>query len=272
MSNETSTPGTTVETSLPTSTSSTDSVTVQDNSTVITSNHFEMLLQSFKATQANIDNNQVTIQALVSKLVITSSALENTSKRLLDLSDQVQTMNLAITKTIPNEIQSNVTSIQNDLWLDFSTAIANFSTKVYQGLNNHHSESIQCFKSHASSLAHLATDVSDLSKTLSIVQDTALSKLDVERIVVQKWQDELDPHIQSHYDLQKEVANHFSTLDHTIKSSIENHPLFQQNSSSQASVNPRQRPPASSSFGFHQMDSKDFSVSKLQKELKDIKL
>ncbi len=115
MSNETSTPGTTVETSLPTSTSSTDSVTVQDNSTVITSNHFEMLLQSFKATQANIDNYQVTIQALVSKLDITSSALENTSKRLLDLSDQVQTMNLAITKTIPKEIQSNVTSIQNDL-------------------------------------------------------------------------------------------------------------------------------------------------------------
>jgi len=110
---------------------------------------------------------------------------------------------------------------------------------VYQGLNNHHSESIQCFKSHASSLAHLATDVSDLSKTLSIVQDTALSKLDVERIVVQKWQDELDPHIQSHYDLQKEVTNHFSTLDHTIKSSIENHPLFQQYSSSQGSVNPR---------------------------------
>jgi hypothetical protein len=139
-------------------------------------------------------------------------------------------------------------------------------------LNTHHSESIQCFKSQATNIAHLASDGADLSKTLSFVQDSTLSKLDVERIVVQKWQDKLDPHIQSHYDLQKEVTTRFSELDTTIQSTINNHPIIPQFTSTSSSSTIRPRPPTQSSFGFHQSDSKDFSVSKLQKELKDIKL
>jgi hypothetical protein len=34
-----------------------------------------------------------------------------------------------------------------------------------------------------------------MSKYLFALQGSTLSKLDVENIVVQKWQDELDPHI-----------------------------------------------------------------------------
>jgi len=270
---DSSPPSTTiVDSSQPAMTTTTTSFQDLDNSSVITSDRFEMLLRSIQANQLNIDNNQATIQALISKLDRTSSVLENTSKRLLDLSDQVESINLIVSENIPQEIQSSIASAKNDLHIDFSTTIANFSTKVYQDLNTHHSESIQCFKSQAANIAHLASDVKDLSKTLSFVQDSTLSKLDVERIVVQKWQDELDPHIQSHYDLQKEVTTRFSELDTTIQSTINNHPIIQQFTSTSSPSTIRPRPPTQSSFGFHQSDSKDFSVSKLQKELKDIKL
>ncbi len=270
---DSSPPSTTiVDSSQPAMTTTTTGFQDLDNSSVITSDRFEMLLRSIQANQLNIDNNQATIQALISKLDRTSSVLENTSKRLLDLSDQVESINLIVSENIPQEIQSSIASAKNDLHIDFSTTIANFSTKVYQDLNTHHSESIQCFKSQATNIAHLASDGADLSKTLSFVQDSTLSKLDVERIVVQKWQDELNPHIQSHYDLQKEVTTRFSELDTTIQSTIDNHPIIQQFTSTSSPSTIRPRPPTQSSFGFHQSDSKDFSVSKLQKELKDIKL
>ena len=243
-----------------------------DTSLAITSDRFEILLRSIKANQVNIDHNQAAIQALVSKLDITSSALETTSKHLITLSDQVEMMTFTISKTIPQELQSSVETVKSDLRVDFSTAITDLSTKVYQDLNAHHSESLQCFKSHASSIAHLATDVSALSRTLSTIQDTTLSKLDVERLVVAKWQDELDPHIQSHYDLKKEIDHKFSTLDSTIKTTIEAHldthsPLT--TSTTGTVFRPRSALP---STGFHQADSRDFCVSKLQKEIKDIKL
>jgi len=88
-------------------------------------------LRSIQANQLNIDSNQATIQALISKLDRTSSVLENTSKRLLDLSDQVESINLIVSENISQEIQSSIASAKNDLHIDFSTTIANFSAKVY---------------------------------------------------------------------------------------------------------------------------------------------
>jgi hypothetical protein len=87
----------------------------------------------------------------------------------------------------------------------------------------------------------------------------------------------LDPHIQSHYDLKKEVDHTFSTLDTKIKTTIEAHldtlPTSTSSSSATSSSTPATRLRSSaSSVGFHQSDSKDFNVSKLQKEIKDIKL
>jgi hypothetical protein len=240
-----------------------------------TQDRFETLLHSIKANQINIDQNQATIQALVSKLDITSSVLETTSKRLIDLSDQVQVMNTIVTETLPQEIQSSIESVRENLRIDFSTAITDFSSKVYQDLTTYHSDSVNCFKSHATNIAKLATNVSDLSRTLCTIQDTSLSRLDVERLVVAKWQDELDPHIQSHYDLQKEVHHQFSTLDSKIKTTVEahldtyQHTMTSSTTTHGSTARSRQSVPT---IGFHQSDSKDFCVSKLQKEIKDIKL
>jgi hypothetical protein len=236
---------------------------------VPTSARFDSLLESIR-------DNQVTIQALMSKLDVNSVMLDNTSAKLMILYDQVQTMHSTVTDTIPKDFNNTLDTAKHDFRHDITTAITDFLTTVYQDIRTHHSESLQCFKTQAIGISHLTAEIADLSKTLSTVQDTALSKLDVERIVVQKWQDELDPHIQSHYDLKKDVTDRFSTLDRTIKSTvdstIDNHPILSQLTSSSPTHSTRPRPPASSSVGFHQADSKDFSVSKLQKELKDLKL
>ncbi len=107
---------------------------------------------------------------------------------------------------------------------------------------------------------------------MTTLQEATLSKLDIERIVVEKWQDELDPLIQSHYDFKQETTTKLETLDQTIQDTIDGqlwtHPLLQ------SSTAPSRSPAACSSgiTGFHQPISKDFSVFKLQKELKEIKL
>jgi hypothetical protein len=109
-----------------------------------------------------------------------------------------------------------------------------------------------------------------MSKDLLALQGSTLSKLDVENIVVQTWQDELDPHIQLHYDLKQEVNDKFDTLHQslhaTIDTSVKNHPaLLQLSNVLSCSLHPQ-------NTWIHQHESKNFSVSKLQKELKEITL
>ncbi len=250
------------------------STNIQDTTTVMSSfvqtDHYATLLESIRA-------NQVTIQTLMTKLDTNSILLDGTSKKLLTLYDQVQSLQSTVLDTMPKELNATLEVVKQDLRLDVSTSITNLSTKIYQDIRTHQTESLQCFKTQAIGISHITTEIADLSKTLSTIQDTSLSKLDVEQIVVSKWQDELDPHIQSHYDLQKDVNDRFSTLDQTIQSTIDtalhNHPVILRLTSSSPTATPvHPRPPASSSIGFYQLDSKDFSVSKLQKELKDIKL
>jgi len=65
---------------------------------------------------------------------------------------------------------------------------------------------------------------------LTALQGSNLSKLDVEHIVILKWQNELDPRIQSHYNLKYKVSNKFDDLQKTIHStidtSLQNNPLL----------------------------------------------
>jgi hypothetical protein len=121
-------------------------------------------------------------------------------------------------------------------------------------------------------MANISTDVFNMNTSLNALQDATLSKLDMERLVVEKWQDELDPHIQSHYEFKQETLTKLAALDRTIQDMIDgqlrSHPLLQASSGTSRSSVPR----STGSTGFHQPTSKDFLVFKLQKELKEIKL
>jgi hypothetical protein len=103
---------------------------------------------------------------------------------------------------------------------------------------------------------------------LTVLQEINLSQTEIKRLIVHKWEDELNPHIKSHYDFKQAASNRLDALDQTLQDSIAStmptHSFFASTTNARSTVN--------RSFGFHQQTSKDFSVSKLQKELKDIKL
>ncbi len=164
------------------------STNIPDTTTVMSSfaqaDHYATLLESIRA-------NQVTIQTLMTKLDTNSILLDGTSKKLLTLCDQVQSLQSTVLDTMPKELNATFEVVKQDLRLDVSTSITNLSTKIYQDIRTHQTESLQCFKTQAIGISHITTKIADLSKTLSTIHDTSLSKLDVEQIVVSKWQDEL---------------------------------------------------------------------------------
>ena len=147
---------------------------------------------------------------------------------------------------------------------EFGTQFNSFGNRFTANLTSQRNDTGLCFKSHAATITRIIDDVVTVSKNLSSLQETSLSKNDVEHIVVAKWQDELDPHIKSHYDFKTEASTRLDYLDHTLKDTV----TMLQNSSKLTSTTTHHSS-STRSAGFHQATSKDFSVSKLQKELKD---
>jgi len=150
---------------------------------------------------------------------------------------------------------------------ELDTQFNSFGNHFTANLTSQRNDTDLCFKSHAETITRIIDDVVTVSKNLSSLQETSLSKNDVKHIVVAKWQDELDPHIKSHYDFKTEASTRLDYLDHTLQNTV----TMLQNSSKLTST-PTHRSSSTQSTGFHQATSKDFSVSKFQKELKDIKL
>jgi hypothetical protein len=52
-------------------------------------------------------------------------------------------------------------------------------SKFYKDLSTHHIETTECFKNYATTIAALSTDVVNLHKNSTTLQDATLSKLDV---------------------------------------------------------------------------------------------
>ncbi len=115
---------------------------------------------------------------------------------------------------------------------------------------------------------NLSDTVLAITKNLTVLQENTLTKPDIEHLIIQKWEDELDPHIKSHYDFKAEASTRLDVLDTTLQDTItttlKTHPLLTGTTALRSS--------STGSVGFHQNTSKDFSVFKLQKELKEIKL
>jgi len=221
-----------------------------------------------KALMLSIQTNQKTIEAINSRLTEQSISLESTSKAVITLDLAIKDVSSTVDK-IPSSFDLKLETVQQELRSNISAAITSLGGKLYQDLSAHHIDTTECFKNYATSLSSLSNDVHNLNKNVTTLQDATLSKLDIERIVVEKWQDELDPHIQSHYEFKQDTTTKLETLDKTIQDTIDGqlktHPLLQSSSVSHRSSTTRPT-------GFHQPTSKDFSVFKLQKELKELKL
>jgi hypothetical protein len=221
-----------------------------------------------KTLMLSIQVNQKMIEAINSCLTEHPTSLESTFKILTDLDNTVQAVRTTVTN-LPNTFDVKLETVQQDLCSDLMTALGN---TFYTDLSKHHVEMTECFKTYATTMASISTDVINLNKNLTALQDATLSKIDVERLVVEKWQDELDPHIQSHYEFKQATTTKLETLDKTIQDTIDDqlrtHPLLQSSCVTGRSSTTRSTGPT----GFHQATTKEFSVFKLQKELKEIKL
>jgi hypothetical protein len=141
-------------------------------------------------------------------------------------------------------------------------------TQLAQDILFHQDDTNMCFKNHVTRITNLSDTFLAITKNLTILQENNLSKPHIERLIVQKWKDELDPHIKTHYDFKQAASRQLDALDQTLQVSINS--LLRNHSSLPGTTTACSTTHRSS--GFHQQTSKDFSVSKLQKELKDIKL
>jgi hypothetical protein len=219
----------------------------------------ETVMDSIKAAQRAID-------AITLRLTAQTDSIDATTKHLSKLEHNLDLMNSTITD-LPESINMKLATVSQELRTEFSSTLHNFSTAVHDDITSFRSDTNACFKNHVTTIGNLGDTVLALTKNLTILQETTLSKPDIENLIVQKWEDELDPHIKSHYDFKTEATTRLDFLDRTLQdtvSTLKHHSQIVNSSSI--------RQTSSRTIGFHQPTSKDFSASKLQKELKEIKL
>jgi len=255
--------------STPDSNVSIDSNPSSTPSTVEDNDILTKVLTSIKATNDSIKANQAAIEAIQLKLESHSSSLDCNMKTLAIFDDTLRDMSLTVTD-LPKLFETKMETIQQDLRQEFSGTLDTISTKFTTELSDQRHDMTVCFKNHVETITALGNDLFSTAKNLTALQASTLSTADVERIVVQKWEDELDPHIKSHYDFKQETTDRLSTIDTTVQDIVDNYLKTRLGSSSTTTLRSTSSP--GRPLGFHQTISKDFSVSKLQKELKDIKL
>ncbi len=94
------------------------------------------------------------------------------------------------------------------------------STSIHQDLSLQASAFSLFSDKHTTAITKLSEDTASLSQKLHSTdtllmspQDTVLTRVDIEAVIVQKWQGELDPHIQSHHELKDELTEKFQDLN-----------------------------------------------------------
>jgi protein-arginine kinase activator protein McsA len=133
---------------------------------------------------------------------------------LTNLDNTVQAVRTTVTD-LPKTFDVKLETVQQDLRSNLMTTVNSLVNTFYTDLSKHHVETTECFKTYATTMASISTDVINLNKHLTALKDTTSSKIDVERLVVAKWQDKLDPHIQSHYEFKQATTIKLETLDKT---------------------------------------------------------
>jgi hypothetical protein len=169
---------------------------------------------------------------------------------------------------LPRQIDTKLEIAYQDLRSEFSSDLKDLGTQLATEISATRTDTNTCFKNHVTTITNLSDTVLAITKNLTVLQENTLSKPDIEHLIVKKWEDELDPHNKSHYDFKAEASTCLDSLDtilqDMITTTLKSHPLLTGTTTLRSS--------STRSVGFHQATSKDFSVFKLQKELKEIKL
>jgi hypothetical protein len=258
-SSATSAPAPTVDDISSASTTIVDEASILAPSSIQDSDVLTTVMDSIKATTRAID-------VITQRLTAQTASIDHHTKTIAILDDAVKDMGSTI-HDFPKIVDVKLETIQETLRSDLSTSLQAFGNKFIQDLSSQRDTTELCFKSHASTISRIMDDVATISQNFVTLQESSLSKEDVARIVVEKWEDELDPHIKSHYDFKTEATTRLDSIDNTLQDTVSALKNYSQLSGTSTSRSSSLR-----STGFHQSTTKDFSVSKLQKELKEIKL
>jgi hypothetical protein len=186
------------------------------------------VLDSIKATNDSVKANQAAIDAINLKLASHSASIDSTTMALVTLDDTVTALNHTIA-ALPNGLDTQLSTAKQVLRSKFLTKLGSLSNQLYQDLSSHCDDTNTYFKNHVTTFASLRDNLLTVTKDLTVLQDTTLSTLDIECIVVQKWEDELDPHIQSHYDFKRDASAHLDSLDQNLQdttNTLMNHPFL----------------------------------------------
>jgi uncharacterized coiled-coil protein SlyX len=135
-------------------------------------------VSNLKTLTLSIQANQKTIEAINSRLTEQSISLESTSKAVTTLDQTIKDVCSTVDK-LPSSFDIKLETVQQELRYNILTAVTSLGDKIYKDLSAHHIDTTECFKNYATSSAGLSSDVINLNKNATTLQDTTLSKLDI---------------------------------------------------------------------------------------------
>jgi len=194
---------------LPTSQVSSTSVPdTQDNILPTDSAGLEIIMEKLRMAQCDIDTISL-------RLTQHSVFIETTTKTIETLANDITSVNDTITN-LPSKIDMKLETAYQDLRSEFSSDLKDLGTQLATQISSNHHDTNTCFKNHVTTIMNLSDTVLAITKNLTVLQENTLTKPDIEHLIVQKWEDELDPHIKSHYDFKAEASTRLYVLDTTL--------------------------------------------------------
>ena len=131
---------------------------------------------------------------------------------------------------LPRQIDTKLEIAYQDLRSEFSSNLKDLGTQLATEISANRTDTTTCFKNHVTTITNLSDTVLAITKNLTVLRENTLSKPDIEHLIVKKWEDELDPHIKSHYDFKAEASTRLDSLDtilqETITTTLKTHPLL----------------------------------------------
>jgi chromosome segregation ATPase len=172
---------------------------------------------------------QRTIDAISLRLNTHNASTKATTSTLETLEKDVQSVNNTVAD-LPRQIDTKFGIAYQDLRSEFSSNLTALGTQLATEISANRTDTTTCFKNHVTTITNLSDTVLAITKNLTVLQENTLSMPDIECLIVKKWEDELDPHIKSHYDFKAEASTRLDSLDtilqYMITTTLKTHPLL----------------------------------------------
>jgi len=176
-------------------------------------------------------DDSTALETIMNKIQIAqrTASTKATTSTLETLEKDVQSVNNTVAD-LPRQIDTKFGIAYQDLRSEFSSNLTALGTQLATEISANRTDTTTCFKNHVTTITNLSDTVLAITKNLTVLQENTLSMPDIECLIVKKWEDELDPHIKSHYDFKAEASTRLDSLDtilqYMITTTLKTHPLL----------------------------------------------